>query len=259
MTLNYKEFGQGEPLLILHGLFGMLDNWQSIAKKLSEHFLVYIIDQRNHGKSPHSDDYNYDILADDLLEFMEARELRSAHLVGHSMGGKTAMHFALRYPAAVRSLVVVDIAPRAYQGGHEAYFEAMLALDLTKIKERKEAEHFLATRIADAAELQFLLKNLSRNDVTDEHFEWKMNLRSLYRNYPTIMGGVGAAGETLDKPTLFVRGGRSQYIREDDKELILTRFPKAQLVTIPNAGHWVHAEQPEAFLAAITDFLVPQR
>ncbi len=257
MELNFKEFGQGEPVVILHGLFGMLDNWQSIAKKLAEHFTVYILDLRNHGKSPHSEEFNYDVLAADVQHFMESHWMYDgAHLIGHSMGGKTAMHFALRNPDLATTLTVVDIAPRAYNGGHEAYFEAMLALNLESTKNRKEAEAFLAERIHNKAELQFILKNLSRDDETEEFFEWKLNLRSLHRNYPLIMGGVGAAGETFDKRTLFIRGGNSKYLQDDDMDLIKIKFPRAEFFTVPDAGHWVHAEAPALFTKTVLDFLL---
>jgi pimeloyl-ACP methyl ester carboxylesterase len=252
IQLNYKEFGEGTPTIILHGLFGTLDNWQTIAKHLAEHYWIFIIDQRNHGRSLHDDtEMNYQLLADDLKDFMDTHHLYSANLIGHSMGGKTVMQFALQYPDMVNQLVVIDIAPKSYQSGHEKIFEAMLTLDLAQLKDRKEADEILGRNITDVGERQFLLKNLSY--TPEGSFEWKMNLDVLWRDYHNIIADV--EGDPFEGDTLFIRGGNSKYIQESDKADIYEAFPSANIRTIENAGHWVHAEQPKALLELLKDFL----
>lgn len=251
MTLNYKSFGQGPPVVILHGLFGSLDNWQTFAKQLAEDFTVYIIDQRNHGRSPHTDEMTYPEAAEDLRAFMEDQWIYNAHIIGHSMGGKTAMQFAFDHADMLDQLVVVDIAPKAYAGGHEDIFDAMLSLDFAKINSRGDAEEQLATKISNPGIRLFLLKNLHRNK--DGGYEWKMNLPVLHRHYPDIISGV--EGSPFSGPTLFVRGSRSDYIQDADWPHITTLFPKAQLETVDKAGHWVHAERPTALLQLIRKFL----
>ncbi len=252
MELNYKEFGQGDPIIILHGLFGTLDNWQTIAKKLAENNTVYIVDQRNHGRSPHADELDYPIMAEDLQQFMERKWIYEAVILGHSMGGKTAMQFALDYPDMVNKLIVVDIAPKAYTGGHQTIFDALLALDLDKLDNRKEADAFLAERISEFGVRQFLLKNLSREK--EGGYRWKMNLPAIYHNYSKILAAI-ESDEIFDEPTLFIRGGQSEYVQDGDMATIKKRFPQSLLTTVENAGHWVHAEQPKELLSLIQDFI----
>ena len=252
MTLNYKSFGEGFPVIILHGLFGTLDNWQTIAKKLAENYQVYIVDQRNHGRSPHDDTFNYEVLAEDLQAFMESQWIYEAHVIGHSMGGKTAMQFALTYPELVNQLIVVDIAPKAYEGGHQGIFEALFSLDLEKINSRKEADVLLAEKINDFGVRQFLLKNLTRNKAGG--FKWKMNLPAIYQNYNQILSAIDN-DDSFNKPTLFIRGGQSDYIEEGDLKEINNLFPIANLKTVENAGHWVHAVAPATLLNMVTSFL----
>lgn len=251
MTLNYKSFGQGPPVIILHGLFGSLDNWQTFAKQLAEDFTVYIIDQRNHGRSPHADQMAYPLAAEDLRAFMEDQWIYETHLIGHSMGGKTAMQFAFDHPDLLDRLVVVDIAPKTYQGGHEAIFEAMLSLDFGVIESRTDAEEQLARSISNPGIRLFLLKNLHRNQ--DGSYGWKMNLPVLHRDYPNITGAV--EGTPFEGPSMFVRGSHSDYIQDSDWPRIEELFPKAQLETIDKAGHWVHAERPKALLSLVRKFL----
>ena len=252
MELNYKSFGEGYPIIILHGLFGTLDNWQTIAKKLAANYSVYIIDQRNHGRSPHEETFNYAAMAEDLQAFMESHWIYEAHIIGHSMGGKTAMQFALTYPDLVNQLVVVDIAPKAYEGGHQAIFEALFSLDLSTITNRKEADAALLDRIPDLGVRQFLLKNLS-NDKKGG-YKWKMNLPVIYKNYEQILAALENQ-ETFDRPTLFIRGGKSDYIQEEDLSQIKTFFPAAELATVAEVGHWVHAAAPTALLTLVNAFL----
>jgi esterase len=252
LQLKYKTFGQGEPVIILHGLFGTADNWQTIGKRLSEQYSVFLPDLRNHGRSPHDPDMNYELMADDLLHFMESNWMFKARIVGHSMGGKTAMKFALKYPDMVEKLVVVDIAPKLYTGGHQEIFEAMLSLDLDAISSRDEAEAQLAQRIKDESVRLFLLKNMSRNQAGG--YQWKMNLPVIYEHYQEILSRID--GDTpYEGETLFVRGGRSNYIADTDMPDIQRLFPSARLETIPTAGHWIHADAPDEFCEHLHHFL----
>ncbi|MFK7978367.1 MAG: alpha/beta fold hydrolase [Saprospiraceae bacterium] len=252
MELNYKSFGEGYPIIILHGLFGTLDNWQTIAKKLAENYLVYIVDQRNHGRSPHDTRFDYEAMADDLQVFMESQWIYEAHIIGHSMGGKTAMQFALNYPDLVNQLIVVDIAPKAYEGGHQAIFEALFSLDLSSIKNRKQADAALLAQIPDFGVRQFLLKNLT-NDKKGG-YKWKMNLPVIYENYQQILATIKSE-DIFDNPTLFIRGGQSNYIVAEDLKQIKSLFPTAALTTVAGANHWVHAAAPKELLALVTNFL----
>lgn len=252
MHLNYKTMGQGAPLIILHGLFGTLDNWQTLGKYLSEHFTVFLIDQRNHGRSPHVEHQDYPSMAADLHAFMEQQGIYTSHLLGHSMGGKTVMEFALEYPDQVDKLIVVDIAPKTYSGGHDQIFKALFAVDLQAIHSRQEAETILRSYIPEDGVIQFLLKNLSRDKTGG--FEWKMNLPVLHQYYPEILAAPVAKGYFTGE-TLFIRGGKSDYIQDADLPAVRSYFPNFKLETVPNAGHWVHAEAPEALLKLVQEFL----
>lgn len=254
MQLNYKVFGEGDPVLILHGMFGTLDNWQTIAKKLAEHFMVFIIDLRNHGRSPHSEDFDYTIMANDIREFMENNWIYEAYVVGHSIGGKVAMQLASENPDLVKKLAVVDIAPKVYVGNHQSIFEALFSLDLDQLQSRKEADQLLQEKIDSYGVRQFILKNLSINKET-QHYEWKMNLPVIHAAYQTILG-KGNSSIPFDNPTLFIKGGESKYILPEELEDYKAYFPNATLKTIEKAGHWVHAEQPKVFLEVLTDFLL---
>ena len=252
--MTYKEFGQGEPLIILHGLFGTLDNWQTLARGFGEHFTVFIVDVRNHGKSAWYETHRYTDIASDLNAFMEANWIHKAHLLGHSMGGKAVMQFAVDYPDKVDKLVVADIAPRTYAGGHETVFEALFAVDFTKINTRKEVEEILDKHIQDKGTVQFLLKSLTRNE-DNSLLSWRMNVPVLYKYYKEILGNI-AIPSPIENETLFLRGANSNYIQDTDWQSIQLLFPNATLNTIPNAGHWVHAEQPALFAKAVEEFLV---
>ena len=252
MDLNYKQFGQGDPLIILHGLFGTLDNWQTLAKQFAGHFTVFIVDQRNHGRSPHTDGLSYPLMAQDLHDFMEQHWIHKAHILGHSMGGKTAMQFALEYPDMVDKLVVVDIGPWQNKAGHVTIFEALTSLDLQYLESRKDADKQLKTLIPDDGVRQFLLKNLSR--TKEGNYQWKMNLPAIQNNYSEIYAAV-QSDETYEGPTLFIKGGQSDYIDANELSRIQQTFPQALLVTIPDAGHWVHAEAPKAFFEKVLTFL----
>ncbi|HWF19647.1 MAG TPA: alpha/beta fold hydrolase [Verrucomicrobiae bacterium] len=252
MQLNFQCHGDGFPLLILHGLLGSLDNWQNISRKLGETFRVCAVDLRNHGRSPHSDAFNYEVMADDLLEFMGTQQIGRAHLLGHSMGGKAAMHFALRHPEKVEKLVVVDMAPRAYAPTHVPIFDAMLSLDTGSFRERGEIDRALATRIPDAATRQFLLKNLTRNE--QGALQWKPNLPAIRKNYDGLNEALDTNG-SFKGPALFIKGAKSDYITKNDQALIMSMFPNATISEIHQAGHWVHADAPGEFTELVTNFL----
>lgn len=252
VDLFSREFGSGPPVVILHGLFGFSDNWQTVAKSLAERHTVVTPDLRNHGRSPHLPTHSYPEMAEDLRHFMEAHWMFQAAVVGHSMGGKVAMQLALSHPDAVEKLVVVDIAPGQAADNHQDIFRALGALDFSKITTRQEADAFLAERISDFGTRQFLLKNITREQA-DGSFAWKMNLPVLRAEYSKILAPV--AGEPFTKPVLFVRGSRSNYVKDSDLPLIKLLFPAAELVTIADAGHWVHADKPAELVAVLREFL----
>ncbi len=251
MKLNYKKIGEGKPLIILHGLFGSSDNWISIGRNLSEYRKVYLIDQRNHGDSPHSDVFTYEAMAADLKEFTEAHSITKFDLIGHSLGGKTAMFFATQYSALINKLIVVDIAPKQYPVHHGTIIEGLKSIDLNTLKSRGDADKALAPYVPILGIRQFLLKNLTR---TPEGFGWKVNL-GVISNEIAEVGKPLPSSSIFSKPTLFIRGGMSNYILEDDMELIHTHFPAAQLATVKGASHWVHAEKPQEFLDEVNKFI----
>lgn len=252
MKLHFRSYGSGRPLIILHGLFGSLNNWHTLAGRLAEGRLVLSVDLRNHGDSPHSEEFSFQAMAEDLREFMDDRGLTRASLLGHSMGGKTAMEFALRYPSAVEGLVVIDIAPRAYPPGHDEILDAMASLDLSAYASRSAIEKALEPLISDLRVRQFVLTNLRR--VEEGRYNWKINLSSLRSNYAEIIKAQNS--ETPFRgPTLFIRGGNSYYIRPEDVTSLLELFPSATVSTISGAGHWVHADAPEKLLPLVEEFL----
>jgi esterase len=252
MPLHFKQLGHGEPLVLLHGLFGSADNWFGVAPKLAEKFHVFIPDLRNHGQSPHYDVMDYPLMAADLGKFFAAQKIESAHVIGHSMGGKVAMQFALDFPGRVKKLVVVDMAPRAYKRAHDYIFDALLALDLAQFQSRGEIEEVLAPKIPSLNLRRFLLKNLGRDDAG--RFVWKMNLHGVAENYLRL-GEVLGERPPFTGPCLFIRAGKSDYIKATDEAEIRQRFPAARIETIPTAGHWVHADAPAEFLRLVLEFL----
>ncbi len=255
MDLHYKTYGSGKPLIILHGLFGSLNNWRTMSKRFGEHFKVYALDQRNHGASPHSNVSSYEVMVEDLHDFVQRRGISSFHLLGHSMGGKTAMQFAVRFPEKTNSLIVVDIAPRTYRSKHDEILDALCALNVRKFSSRKEVDAALSWKIREAAVRQFLLTNLKRDE--DGKFFWRINLKALRRNYGEIVKGLDTQRE-FTKPTLFITGGKSSYVTIKDRKLIKRIFPHSKTITIARAGHWVHAEAPEEFSEIVLEFLERQ-
>ena len=252
MKLYFHVTGHGHPLVILHGLFGSSDNWFTLAKFFGEKYKVYAVDQRNHGRSPHSDQFNYRTMAEDINNLMIHEGLESIYLLGHSMGGKTAMQFALMYPEKIDKLIVVDIAPKVYPPKHDSIFEALFALKLDKYKMRAELDSALSQYIADYAVRQLLLKNVFRDGAGN--FKWRIDVDAIHKNYDKINEAIDC-GTQFDKPTLFIRGSKSHYIRDDDIPLMKSIFPSAECVTIENAGHWIHAEAPQKFTETVLEFL----
>lgn len=255
MELHYRSMGEGQPMVILHGVFGTSDNLQTFGKKLAEQYEVFLLDQRNHGASPHSDDFNYQVMVEDLREFIETHRLINPVILGHSMGGKVAMFFSVQYPDLFDKLIIVDIAPRSYPVHHQQILKALSAVKIDEITNRKEAETQMEPFITDFGVRQFLLKNLKRTD-DNKGFAWKLNLSVIKNNIERIGEGLEHDKKAkVEKPALFVRGAKSQYIKDEDEKLIKSIFPLAKLATIENAGHWVHAEQPQQLFEVVSEFL----
>ena len=251
VTLHYKSQGEarGVPVVILHGLLGSSSNWRSIARKLAENAQVFTLDLPNHGDSPHVARMSYPAMADDVRAFLDARAIDSATLVGHSMGGKAAMRLALDAPHRVHRLVVVDIAPTPSAHNHLPWLRAMAALDLTRVTRRAEADAALAQAVPDAAMRQFLLQNLVASDGA---FAWRINIAAIESSLPALLDfPVDEHVRPYTGPTRFLRGALSDYVQEKDQAAIRALFPRAEIVTIEDAGHWIHAEQPARFLEAL--------
>lgn len=253
MELHFKRTGNGPALILLHGLLGSLDNLAPFAERASAHFTAYSVDQRNHGLSPHADEMSYESMAQDLAGLLDRHDLPTASVLGHSMGGKTAMQFALAHPERVTKLVVADTSPREHPPSQARVLEAMLALDPASLVTRTEAERELTKAIPDATTRRFLLKNLANDGAGG--LRWKCNLRSLHENYPQLRAALRTA-RPHSKPALFIAGGNSDYLGEADMPLIKELFPRAELKTIARAGHWVHADAPVEFAEIVLEFLL---
>jgi len=251
MKLHYQQLGEGQPLLIIHGLFGSSDNWRSMARYFSKYYQVISIDLRNHGQSPHSDDQDFKLMAEDVVELCQSLAINKAHVMGHSLGGKVAMQFAEYAPELVDKLVVVDIAPRQYFSRHTPMMDAMLALDMNQYSSRNEIDEALSSSIEDKTVRQFLLMNL-KSDETG--FHWRINLAALKQNYQQLMAPV-CENTSFDIPSLFVYGELSEYVTQDDQQLIKQQFANAEFISIDKAGHWVHAEKPQQFKQVVEEFL----
>lgn len=259
MTLFFRKYGSGKPLIILHGLFGQSDNWNSLAKRYSEEGLeVYTVDQRNHGLSFWSEEWNYSVMAKDLAELIDNEKISNPILLGHSMGGKTVMYFDLMYPQLAEKTIIADISPRTYKPHHTQVLEGLLSISLSQLQTRKEAEEKLIAFGLDAGTRQFLLKNLYR--LEEGHpafgrqiFSWRFNLEVISRQIQRVNEGVpNGKSET---PALFLRGAKSDYITEADHDLIQSIFPNATIDEISEAGHWLHAEKPQEFFQRTLDFI----
>ncbi len=250
MKLHYKKYGEGQPLIIVHGLFGTLDNWQTLGKKFAEHFEVYLVDQRNHGHSPHSEDMNYQLMADDLHELITDLDLSDVILVGHSMGGKAVMTYATQHPEYIDKMVVVDIAPKQYPLHHQQILAGLNAIDLSVINTRRAADAVLSEYISDVGVKQFLLKNLYW--VEKGQLGWRINIPALTNHMEEILAATPSI--RIETPTLFIRGEKSNYITEDDYQAIYNQFLDSEIETIYNVGHWVHAENPLEFYNILLEF-----
>jgi esterase len=252
-VLHSKVIGEGEPLIILHGYFGMGDNWKSQATKLAETYQVHILDQRNHGRSFHADDFDYEVLADDLDFYYKNHNLDSAYLLGHSMGGKTAMLYAVTRPEKVKKMIIADIAPKYYPPHHDEILRALNAVNFSQISLRTEVDVVLKKYIKEEGIRQFLLKNVYRK--TKNNLDFRFHLESLTDNNREVGAALPAYTE-YEGAVLFLRGASSNYILKEDEVLIQAHFPKALVKTISNAGHWLHAENPNDFLNEVLGFLV---
>ena len=250
MKLAYKQLGEGKPLVVLHGLFGFSDNWQSHAKKLAEYFQVTLVDLRNHGHSEWSDDFSYDLMVQDLQELFSDLQINKPILLGHSMGGKLAMHFDGKNPNTIEKLIVVDMGIKAYAPHHEHILAAFHAIDLSQLAARSQAESILKTFIDSEGVRQFLLKNLYWEDKGK--LAWRVNFPVLEASMSEILSALPCKESFTT--ALFIRGLLSNYILDEDFDQIESFYPDAQFASIPNAGHWVHAEAPDVFLDEVLAF-----
>lgn len=263
MKLYYRKEGEGPAVVIIHGLYGSSNNWMNMGKRLAKNHTVYMIDQRNHGRSPFAPSNSYEDMKTDLLEFFEARKMNKATLLGHSMGGKVAMWFAANFPERVQKLVIADIAPKDYLSNqtdtqyylHQNILLAMQETDFSVVRKRKEAGDQLAEKIDNPSIRQFLLKNMTRDKKTGM-YRWRLNVDVLYAYLEEIIRGVNPRWfedrvPIFHYPVIFIRGLKSNYILPEDEKLIHSIYPDARIIDIPEAGHWLHAEQPEKFMKAV--------
>ncbi len=255
MKLFYRSFGEGKPFIILHGLFGLSDNWVTFGKRIAGlGYRVFIPDQRNHGKSPHSEVFNYLAMTDDLYEFIDEHEIENPIILGHSMGGKVSIRFALENSELVQKAIIVDISLRQYpkRTSHEKIIDAMRRINFGMVSSRKEVDMLLTERLPDFSLRQFIMKNLYWE--TKEKLAWKINFEAICRNLDDLFDGVDTI-DKFEKPALFIRGGISDYILDEDIPVIDYNFPNNKLITIENTSHWVHAEAPEEFFKIVKDFI----
>jgi pimeloyl-ACP methyl ester carboxylesterase len=253
MTLHHLILGQGAPLIILHGLFGSMDNWMSMAKNLAASSTVCLVDLRNHGQSFHDHQFNYEVMANDLGYLLNDLNFTEYSILGHSMGGKVAMFHATRNPNNIQKLIIVDIAPKKYPVHHQQILDGLSTINPKKVTSRGQADDLLKKFVLDSRIRQFLLKNLKRS--SNRSFEWKINLKAISKHIDAV-GDAFPANELIQIPTLFIRGGSSEYIREEDYMAIHKQFPQSTINTVPEVGHWIHAEAPRVFLEMVQEFLL---
>lgn len=252
MDLNYRKYGsQGESVIILHGLFGNLNNWHTIASELGKTYNVFTLDLRNHGKSPHSTVFNYEVMAQDVIGFMNQHAIQGTAVMGHSLGGKVAMQISMHYPDRVNAMVSVDMLPVGYEPVFEDVFRALRLFNPAEYSTRAAADSGMKRYLPDEGIRQFLLQNLERD--ASGRFTWRMNLPVLQREYPSILEEV--TGPPYRGRALFISGGKSGYVKRSDEGLIKVLFPAAELVEIPGAGHWVHVDAGPALLKTVKEFL----
>ncbi|HLO45442.1 MAG TPA: alpha/beta fold hydrolase [Leadbetterella sp.] len=251
MKLFSRKVGEGQPFVVLHGVFGSSDNLFTVCKKIAEaRFEVHILDARNHGQSPRSEEFNYEVMANDLNEYLHENSLEEPIIMGHSMGGKTVMTFAQNY-TNFSKIIVVDIAPRFYPTHHDHILAGLAAIDLSKISSRKEAEHIFSNYVSDFGEKQFILKNLYRTE--EGGFDWRINIPVISKEIYQIGGEINLE-KKVEKPTLLIRGSDSSYVTDADFEIFQASFTNAELATIDGANHWVHATKPTEFIECILAF-----
>lgn len=252
LKLYSRSYGEGHPLIILHGLLGSSGNWHTLASRVfGKSYRVIVVDQRNHGRSPHSEAFSYDAMSEDVVELMDDLAIESAHLLGHSMGGKTAMHFALQHSERVNGLVVVDIAPVDYPHLHRKTLDALITLNLTGFSSREQIDSALEPSFPEASMRNFLLKGVVRGEAG---FEWMFNLDAINKGYSSLMEAV-LGWQPFEGPTLFVHGGKSTYVQQEHLIAIRTQFPYAEISTIEQAGHWIHSDEPDEFGKIVMSFL----
>ena len=248
-----RVYGKGAPLVIIHGLFGMSDNWNTLGKRFAEKFNVHIVDLRNHGRSFHSNDFSYNFMAEDIEKYIHSLNLDNPIIIGHSLGGKVGMNLALRSNIKFRKLIVVDIAPKKYSVDfYKNILEFLSSISIKEFSSRVQIDKLLSSEIKDFSVRQFLMKNLYRD--TNKQFNWRFNIMVLKEKLYNI-SGVDFLDKKINIPTLFLSGARSNYINEDDKQLISNYFVNYQIYTIANSGHWIHAEQPELFYNSVISFI----
>lgn len=252
IKLNFKQMGSGRPLIVLHGLFGSLDNWMTLGRKWSEDFSVYLLDLRNHGRSPHTSEHTLEGMARDVIEFMDQQNIQSAAILGHSMGGKVVMELALKHPDRIRSAIIADMGPQQYERGHDQIFEAFHSVDFSVVKQRRDITHQLEKIVPNPGIVAFLAKNAVR---TDQGFRWRMNLDALESGYENILQPI-VSDHPYENKVLVLKGEKSPYVTQEAELMLLDLFPRAEIQTIPEAGHWLHAEQPELFYKSVREFLL---
>jgi pimeloyl-ACP methyl ester carboxylesterase len=255
--------GAGCPIIILHGLYGSSDNWLTIGKELSSDWEVYLVDLRNHGNSPHSDRHTYSLMKLDLLEFIDRHDIEKAVFIGHSMGGKVAMAFSAEFPDRIKSMIVIDIGPKSYHSltgyspqaiEHMNILNAMQSIDFSVVKKREDIDAQLEVYIKSSRIRNFLMKSIKRE--RDNSFSWKINIPVLIKELPSMLEGVGYTAQGISGfPVLFIKGENSDYISDEDIPAIKNLFPGAEFITIPDAGHWLHAERPELVIKTLREFL----
>jgi len=251
MALYYRQSGEGPPLLLIHGLFGSLENLGGLARELAADFCVYSIDLPNHGRSAHTQESSLSDMAAAVKTWLDQKNLTRVSIVGHSLGGKVGMELALQFPELVSMLAVMDIAPVTYPPHHSDVFAGLLALDPSKVKTRSQADDELKARVPESAIRSFLLKNLVKGP---QGYSWRMNLPLLHRDYERLI--AGNCEGVFDKPTLFLKGGRSSYIQPQHKEAIMARFPAATLKVVAETGHWLHVEKSALVVRLLRRFLI---
>jgi len=252
MQLNYKNYGETGPIIvIIHGIFGSLDNWHTVAKELGKSYQVYTLDMRNHGHSPHSDEMSIQLMVEDVVSFCATKSLDRINLIGHSMGGKVAMALADGYTGLLDKLIIVDIAPKDYKAGHNPYFKAYEEIDLSGVKNRKELDAAFLEYEAHFGVRQFLMKNVVSNSKGG--YQLKIHVQGIKNGYEEIIGGLDLG--MIETPTLFIKGANSNYIKDEDTPLLNEYFSDYEMESIANSGHWVHAENKDGFIEVLLKFI----